>query len=160
MEAFGIDLKLFIAQVINFSILVFLLAKFAYKPILAMLDERRETIATGLKDSEASQKKLAEAENEKKKILEKAFKEADEILQNAKKDSVEKATAIIAKTNAQAENIMKRANEEALLAKERALKEAKTEISQVVLLALDKIVGTELDANEKSKLTTKAIQEL
>lgn len=50
MEALGIDPKLFIGQIINFLILLFILTKFAYKPIVKLLDDRRQKIADGLKD--------------------------------------------------------------------------------------------------------------
>jgi F0F1-type ATP synthase membrane subunit b/b' len=68
--------------------------------------------------------------------------------------------ASIKKANDQADKIVKNANDEASLAKERALKEAKKELSNVVIMALDKIVGEELDTSSKAKLTEQAIKEL
>lgn len=160
MEALGIDLKLIIAQIVNFLILFLLLSKFLYKPIVKMLDDRKTKIEKGLSDSEAATKQLENANSEAQKIKDKAFAEADDIMKTAKKDGDEKAVAILKKANEQADKIVKNANEEAGLAKERALKEAKRELSNVVIMALDKIVNSEIDAPTKERLTEQAIKEL
>lgn len=160
MEALGIDLKLIIAQIVNFLILFIILSKFLYKPIVKMLDDRQKKIERGISDSEAAEKCLGEAGKKAEKIREDAFLEADKIIKAAKKDYDEKALVIIKKANEQAEKIVGRANEEAALAKERALKEAKKELSSVVVMALDKIIENELSPEQKTKLTEKAIKEL
>lgn len=160
MEALGIDLKLLLAQIVNFTILFVVLSKFLYKPITKMLDDREKKIGKGLKDSEEAAECLGEAKSEADKIKDKAYKEADKIIVEAKKEADEKAVALVKKANDQADKILKNANEEASLAKERALKEAKKELSNVVVMALDKIVGEELDNSAKEKLTAQAIKEL
>lgn len=160
MEALGIDLKLLIAQIINFGILFFLLSKFAYKPILNILEERRMKVEQGIKDSEEAGKRLAEAEAEAEKIQEKAYKDANEILKNAKAAATEEASQIVKKASDQADRVMKGAKEEAASAKDKVMAEAKKEISDVVVIALDKIVGSELTVEQKNKLTSKAITEL
>jgi len=160
MEALGIDLKLFIAQIINFVILFLVLSKFLYKPIVKMLSDREQKICKGLKDSENAEKCLGQAKADSDKIKNDAYKEADKIISESKKEADEKATSIVKKANDQADKILKNANDEASLAKERALKEAKKELSNVVVMALDKIVGQDLDNSTKEKLTEKAIKEL
>ncbi|MFA6963327.1 MAG: F0F1 ATP synthase subunit B [Patescibacteria group bacterium] len=160
MEALGIDLKLIIAQIINFGLLFFLLSKFAYKPILKMLTDRQEKIQKGLSDADKAAKKLAETEKEATEIRDKAFKEADEILKNAKVAALAETSAIGDKAAEQAERTIKNAKAEADQVKANVMKDAKKEISDVVIIALDKIVGTEFTAEEKKKMTSKAISEL
>lgn len=160
MEALGIDLKLFIAQAINFIIVMLLLWKFAYTPILNMLTERKSKIEQGLKDSEEAAKAKAKAETESEKILEKAYKDANEIIKNAKAAATSEGSIIVKKASEQADRIMKSAKEEAASTKEKVMSEAKKEISDVVVIALDKIVGNELTADQKNKLTSKAIADL
>jgi F-type H+-transporting ATPase subunit b len=160
MEALGIDLKLFIAQAINFIIVMLLLWKFAYTPILNMLMERKNKIEQGLKDSEEAAQAKAKAETESEKILEKAYKDANEIIKNAKAAAASEGSIIIKKSSEQADRIMKSAKEEAASTKEKVMNEAKKEISDVVVIALDKIVGNELTADQKNKLTSKAIADL
>ncbi len=160
MEALGIDLKLLLAQIVNFTILFVVLSKFLYKPITKMLDDREEKICKGLNDSNEASKSLECAKEAADKVRDKAYKAADKLITNAKKEAGEKAAAIVKKANEQADKILKNANGEASLAKERALKEAKKELSSVVVMALDKIVSTEIDASTKDRLTQKAIREL
>jgi F-type H+-transporting ATPase subunit b len=160
MEALGIDLKLLIAQAINFLIVMFLLWKFAYNPILKIFSERKEKIEKGIKDSEAAEKRLKTADIEAEKIQEKAYGDANEILKNAKAAATAEASELVKKASEQADRILKAARDEAASLKDKTLKEAKKEISDVVVIALDKIVGTELTDEQKDKLTSKAIADL
>ncbi|NCN42517.1 ATP synthase F0 subunit B [Candidatus Berkelbacteria bacterium CG10_big_fil_rev_8_21_14_0_10_43_13] len=160
MEVLGIDVKLIIAQIVNFAILFFLLSKLLYKPITGLLEDRQTKIDKGLKDAEKAAKDRSGAEIEAEKIAEKAYKDANEILKNAKSEATAEAAAIIKKASEQADRIMANAKSEATLSKEKALKDAKTEISDVVVIALSKIVGDELTEEQKNKLTSKAIMEL
>jgi F-type H+-transporting ATPase subunit b len=160
MESLGIDLKLFIAQVVNFLIVMLLLWKFAYNPVLKMLDDRREKIEKGVKDAEEAAKSKAAAQIEAEKIQEKAYSDANEILKNAQAAAVAEGAELIKKASSQADRILKTAKDEANSAKDKTLAEAKKEISGIITLALDKIVGEELNQENKNKLTAKAIQEL
>lgn len=160
MEALGIDLKLLIAQVVNFLIVMFVLWKFAYNPILNMLNERKTKIEKGLTDSEEAEKRLKKAESEAEKVMEKAYADANEILKNAKAAATVEASELIKKASTQADRIMQSAKEEAAGAKDKAMSTAKRELSDVVILALDKIVGNELTTDQKDRLTSKAISEL
>lgn len=160
MEALGIDVKILIAQIVNFLIVLFLLKKFLYGPILNMLDERKTKIDQGLKDSEKAKEMLNNVEIETDKKNEKAFKDAKLLVENAKKEAAEKSAEIIKKANTDADEIMRKAQVEANEAKDKALMSAKGEIGSLVALALDKITGNGLDNSQKDKLTAKAIEEL
>lgn len=160
MESLGIDLKLIIAQLINFGILFFLLSKFAYKPIMNMLDERQKKIEQGLADAESSAKKLADVEAETAKLMDKTSKDADQIMNNAKAAAKVEAAELIKKATDQADRTTKNAEAEAKSAKDNVVSEARKELSSVIVMALDKIVGKELSEDQKKSLTTKAITEL
>ncbi len=160
MDALGINLKLILAQIVNFGIVFFLLSKLLYKPVGNLLSERTEKIETGLKDAEKAGKDRANAEVEAEKIAEKAYKDANEILKNAKAEATLEATGIVKKASEQADRIMANAKSEAATAKDKALEDAKGEISDVVVIALSKIVGDELTEEQKAKLTSKAIADL
>src|SRR5947208_14751024 len=71
-ETFGWNLWLFLSQVISFTIVALLLRRFAYQPILKVLEERRQQIAEGLLNAEKIKKQLAEAEQRHAEILAKA----------------------------------------------------------------------------------------
>lgn len=160
MEALGINLTSFIAQIINFLIVMAILWKFAYKPVLGILEERQKKVEQGLKDAEKASTDRKTAEKEAGKIQEKAYAEANEILKNAKEAASAEGAELVKKANDQADRILKSAKEEASAMKDRIMSDAKKEISDVVFVALDKIVGTNFTDEEKTKLTSKAITEL
>jgi F-type H+-transporting ATPase subunit b len=160
LNSLGIDWKLLLAQVINFLILLFLLTRFLYKPIVKMLDDRSEKVSAGLKAAEKSQKDLAKAETDAEKIREKAYKEANEILTDAEKEADAISSNIVDRAKSQADEIRKYAAEEALSSKDEAMREAKNELSNLVTLALGRIIGEQLDEATKQKLTDKAIRDM
>jgi F-type H+-transporting ATPase subunit b len=99
---FGINPILLIAQIVNFLILLYLLKRFAYKPIFTMLEGRKKTIEEGLKNAEEAKKAFDKAIEEEKKILRKAQDAAKQILSDAKnqadqiaKESEEKTKGVI-----------------------------------------------------------------
>lgn len=160
LTSLGINGKLLIAQIINFLILLFLLSKLLYKPILKMMDERSDKIESGLKAAKKSQESLVKAEEEAEKIREKAYKESNEILANAKAQSEKQQKELVAKAEAQADQIRHHAAEESLAAKEKALKEAKGEISGLIVLALEKITKNKISLKEKQELANAAAKEI
>lgn len=160
MQALGIDWKLLLAQIVNFLILLVLLTKFLYKPIVKILDTRTEKIEAGLKAAEKSQKDLEKADVDAEKIREKAYEDANEILVNAKAEASAEAKQIVSKVETQAKEIRKYAAEEALQSKDKAMKDARGELSNLVTLALGKIIGEQLGEAAKQKMTKDAIKKL
>ncbi len=160
MDALGIDPKLMLAQIINFVILLFLLNRFLYKPITKILLERKEKIAEGIKESEKSKAQLELATKEAEKIREKAYKEANDILQKAKNEANKEAAEIVKKASSQVQKSMDALALEKATYKEKVMSEVKKETGDIVILALNKIVGKEITEEEKKRLTERAIKEL
>lgn len=160
MDAFGINLKILIAQIINFGIVLFLLKKFAYRPILSMLETRSKTIREGLDNAEKAKQNLEKAGAKAKEIHEEAYQEAKQIAAETKVQAEKSAKEIVSKAESQAERIIKLAQEEASTAKDKALAEARNHVGNIVVLALEKIIGNELDNAQKEKLTAKTISDL
>lgn len=160
MEALGLDLKLLIAQIVNFLIVLFLLRKFAYKPVISILEKRATLISEGVDNAHKAEKSLQEATHSKKEILDQAYLEAEKILAEAKTEAADKATTIVKNANLEADKILDKAKTEAATEKDRALIGAKREIGDLLLLSLDKIVGHDLDSAQKQKITASAIKEL
>lgn len=160
LDSLGVDWKLFIAQVVNFLILLFILSKLLYKPLLKLFDERSKKIEQGLKEAEISSKNMELAEIEAEKIRQNAYKEANELLANSKIEAEEQTKAIIADAHKEAEKIIKRGSEEVINMKSNLVKETRTQISDLLTLSLDKITSKKLDAKTRDKLTKEAIMEL
>lgn len=140
ITALGIDLRIFIAQLINFTVLVFVLYKFAYHPILNLLEQRKEKIKKGLEDAEASAIALAEASSEKQQIIAAANKEAEEMSARAKEYADKKADTILAEAQKKAEVAMRDAALRSEELKAQALRESEAEIAKLSVLAAEKIL--------------------
>lgn len=155
IESLGIDWKLLIAQIINFAILLILLKKFLYTPILNMLDQRKGKIEKGLKDSEEAEKKLAECETECKKISQEAVKESEKIIASARKLAETETKKIIAEAEKKSQKIITLAQEDAESRKENALKEAKKELIDLIALSTEKVLGKNVDKSSVGEVVSK-----
>ena len=160
MEALGVDGKLLLGQIANFLILLVLLRLFLYKPLVNMLDTRRNKVKKSLEDADEISKKLAETDEETKKIMHVTKQEASRIISETQKIAVNEKKDIIESAKTQADKIMKDAQNEAKKAKDEIVLDAKREIAGVITLALDKIVGSGLDNTQKEKLTQNAIEDI
>lgn len=139
-SAFGIDWKLLIAQAFNFGVLMVALWYFLYRPILRLIDERREKVAEGVRNAEMAEKKLSEAHGEKSDIIAKASREAEELVSNAKKRAEEKKTELTKEAQAKADAIVKDAEVRAHEAERQAFAKSEKEIAKAAMLAAEKIL--------------------
>jgi len=140
IQAFGIDTKLIVIQIINFVVLVAVLSYFLYKPLLKVLTEREEKITQGIKDAEAAATAKAEADDEKKAILTKAHSEAEEVAVRAKESADEKAASIAAAADEKAASIVTAAEQKAVDIKDQAHKDSEAEIAKLAVLAAEKVL--------------------
>jgi|SRR5579872_467993 len=120
LNNFGINWFLLVAQIVNFLIIFWLLKKFAYKPLFAMLEKRKKEITKGLEDAEKSQELLEKTQQEEKEILKKAQGQAQDILSDAQK---------------QAQETLNLAEEGAKIRVAKMLEDGKREIEQEVVEA-------------------------
>ncbi len=138
--AFGIDWKLLLIQAVNFGVLLAVLTYFLYKPILRIIDERREKVAEGVRTAETAARRLAEAETEKANVVGGAAREAEQIVSNARLRADEKGNEIVQGAEAKADAILKDAAARAEEAKRQALAESSKEIARAAMLAAEKIL--------------------
>src|SRR5919106_7099600 len=122
-EAFGVDLPKLIFQVINFLLLLYLLNRFLFKRVFALLDERQSKIAKGLEDAEAAARDRELARAEREAALDEARKEAQAMIARATKIAEDSRTEIVAEARTQAEKVTERARQEINAEKERAMAE-------------------------------------
>jgi len=154
----GIDWKLLIAQIVNFLVLLFVLWKFAYGPIVAMLEKRQKKIEKGLKDAEEAHKKLEESAELQKDILKKARIEAKDIVEKAYMQAEKSKSELAAEAKVQAEKIIVSAKAEIEQEKQKTIAEIKSEIGGLVVAATEKIVGEKIDEKKDKELIEEAIK--
>lgn len=140
IQAFGIDIKLIVIQVINFTILAGVLTYFLYKPILKMLNEREEKIKKGVEDAEAAGVARNAAEGERKEIVAEAHQSAEEIGKRAEAHAKEVAAAAAAATEEETAHKLQLATARAEAIAEETRKNSEAEIAKLAVLAAEKIL--------------------
>ncbi|MBQ2063832.1 MAG: F0F1 ATP synthase subunit B [Firmicutes bacterium] len=151
VEALGIDLKEFIFYLINFVILIGILAKFLYKPFLKILDERRQKIQDALDSAEAMNRRADEKMDAYTKRIANVESEGREIIREAKSKADQEARAILDDAGERASKMITDARDEIERDKARAREDMKGEIKDLALLAASKILEEEIAPNERQE---------
>ena len=139
-HAFGVDYRLLLIQAVNFGVLLLALWAFLYKPLMKLLDERRQKIEKGVSDAEVAETKLSEAEETKRAMLVEASKEVDAIADRARKDLAEKEKQATAEADEKASRILASAQKESAELKAQALLGAKDELAKMIVLGAEKAI--------------------
>lgn len=159
-NTFGIDGKILLAQAINFLVVAFILWRFAFKPVMATLDERQKKIAEGLQFAEEAKTQLAETEKRQAEVLREANSKAQEILHEARENANQFEDKMRAETSVQIEEMRKRADEANELERQKMLSDVRQEIARLVVLTSGKVLDRELADDEKSRLDKAAAAEI
>ncbi len=159
-ETFGWNAWLFFSQIISFLIVAFLLQKFAYKPILTVLEERRKRIADGLANAEKIKQQLAESEQRYQEILTKANTEAQKMIDDARASAAAVKEKETQKAIGEAEQILTKAREAAALEHTKMLAELKREVGRLVIGTTAKVTGKVLNADDQKRLSEEAAREV
>ncbi|OGY28299.1 MAG: ATP synthase F0 subunit B [Candidatus Woykebacteria bacterium RBG_19FT_COMBO_43_10] len=160
LKDFGVEPILLLAQIVNFVILLYILKRFLYKPILKVLDERKKRIETSMNQSAEIQKKFEEVSQKQQEILDEAKKESTRIIGTAKNEAKILTNQIQTEANTQAEEIMKRNQQSLQLEKQKMISEAKQELIDVVASATERVVERSLTKADKDRLVKKSVAEI
>jgi F-type H+-transporting ATPase subunit b len=159
-ETFGWTWQLFLAQVISFTIVALLLRRFAYKPILAVLEERRRRIEEGQINAEKIKKELAEAEKRYQQILAKANADAQKMIDEARESAAHLSERKQQEAIAAAEQIMAKAREASAIEHERTMESLKRELGRLVVEATAKVTEKVLTPEDQRRLQEEAARQL
>lgn len=159
-ETFGWNPGLFLSQVVSFVIVAFLLRRFAYKPILAVLEERRQRIADGLLNADKIKQELAEAEKRYAEILAKANEQAQKMIDEARESSAHLAERKQQEAIAAAEQIMAKAHEAGEIERERTMADLKRQLGRLVVETTAKVTGKILTSDDQKRLQEEAARQL
>ena len=157
-----VDLSLgtILAQMLNFFILVWLLARFGYKPLLAMMTERKERIA---KDLEAAEKARAEAEEFKADYaaqISNARVEAQQIVEKAIQEAENTTREQLATAREQIEQEKNRARQDIAIERDRAMNSLRNEVVSLSVAMAGKVVAKDMNSETNTKLIEDAIRQL
>ncbi|PYJ94179.1 MAG: ATP synthase F0 subunit B [Verrucomicrobia bacterium] len=159
-ETFGWNPWLFFSQVISFAIVAFLLRRFAYKPILAVLEERRRKIEEGQLNAEKIRKELAEAEKRYQEIVAKANADAQKMIDEARESAAHLSERKQQEAIAAAEQIIAKAREASAIEHERTMEALKRELGRLVVDTTAKVTGKVLTAEDQQRLQEETARQL
>jgi len=159
-EKFGFNLQLFISQVVSFIIVAFLLQKFAYKPILKVLEERRHRIEEGLANADRIKAELAKTEAARREILDQANAQANKLIEEARAVAARVQEQETQKAIATAEQIITKANEAASAEHARMLTELKREVGRLVVETTGRVTGKVLTPEDQKRLAEETSRQL
>lgn len=160
MESLGIDLRLIIIQIINFGLLLFLLNKFLYKPILKILDERKKKVAESLAQAQKIEEEHVRLEEEKKKELQAAQEAGREFFEKAKTEGERQRNEIIGRGKEEAERILQRTKEQLELEKEKLKEDLRAEIADLSIATAEKLLEKRIGKAEEKELLSQALKKL
>jgi len=154
------DPGLFIWTIVTFLVLVFLLAKFAWKPLLAALEARRQLIAKAVDDAEKTRKELERVRQESLGILAKTRVEAEGILSRSRADAEAFREEMRQKAIVDANAIVKRAEKEIQLETNRAVEQLRRESVDLSLAIATKLLQRNVTKDDNVALIDETIKQI
>lgn len=156
----GIDWKLLLFQVVNFLILLFLLKKFLYKPILNLLEKRQTKIRDGLKKAEESEREWQKIKKIKEEETMKAEEKAVQIIAKARKSAEAKEKEILENTSLKTEKMIEGAKIDISMEREKITDEIKKEMAKYIILATEKVLERTLKEEDEKKIAEEMLNAL
>src|SRR5881398_1650516 len=159
-DTFGWSPWLFLSQVISFAIVALLLRRFAYKPILAVLEDRRRRIEEGQLNAEKIKKELAEAEKRYQEILAKANADAQRMIDEARESAAHLSERKQQEAIAAAEQIIAKTREASAIEHERTMESLKHELGRLVVETTAKVTDKVLTPEDQRRLQEETARQL
>jgi F-type H+-transporting ATPase subunit b len=150
----------FLAQCVAVTVLFIVLWLFAWKPVREILEERQQKIAESMANADRIKKSLAEAEATRVSIIQKANEQAAGLIAEAEKAAAARGDRRSQEALRQAEDIIKRAHEAAVLDRDRLLAELKRDIGTLVVQTTEKVAGKVLTAEDQNRLHSETQRQL
>jgi F-type H+-transporting ATPase subunit b len=160
LETLGVKWPEFIASLINFSIVLFVLWRFAYKPIFEMLAARRQKIADSVANADKIKSQLTQTEADRQKILADAGDKANKLIDDARQAAARVREQETQKAIAAAEQIVSKAREAAAQERAQMLASLKREVGRLVVQTTSTVTGKILTADDQKRLAEEAEKQL
>ena len=155
-----LDPGLFVWTIVTFLLLLTVLSKFAWKPLLKMLKEREEFIRSSLEDAEKAQRELAKLNAEGEKIINKARSEAQKILSQGKASAVKMKEEILIDSKEKAKTIADNAENQIRIEKDKAIADIKGEVVNLSISMAEKLIRKNLSADENKALIDESLSKI
>jgi F-type H+-transporting ATPase subunit b len=157
---FGVDWSHLLAQVVSFCIVCAILYRFAYRPVLAMLEVRRQQIALGVANAERIEAELARTEAQRQEVMAQANTQATRFIEEARAAAARMLAQETQKAVAAAEQIAIKAREAAAQDHDRMLAELKREVGRLVVQATTTVTGKILTSEDQRRLAEETAKQV
>ena len=155
-----LDPGLFVWTILSFLLLMFLLSKFAWKPLLKMLNEREEKIRTAIEKAENAEKKLETLNEQGEKILSDARSESQKLLFSTKETAQNLKEEIEREAKQKATSIIDQARVQIQAEKNQVLSEIKNELSSFSIMIAEKLIKKNINKDDNMKLINESIEKV
>lgn len=146
-DAFGINLGIVIAQLVNFGILLFVLYKILYTPILNFVEERTNKIERGVEHAKQAEQALKDASEREKQLLAEARREAASLVEAARANAKEQEAAILEKAKKEVAAVVQQGKKTIEAERKKMLSEVKGEVVSMVIDSTQKVLEGAVDEN-------------
>lgn len=154
------DPGLFLWTILTFLVLLGLLAKFAWKPLLAALEKRQEMIRQSLDDAEKAKQELEQLQEKSKEILSKARAEAQSIVAKSRTEAQRLKTEIRDNAKAEANAILSNAEKQIQLETEKAVSQIRSDVADLSVLVASKLIGKNLSKEDDEALIEESLKQI
>ncbi|RCL89425.1 ATP synthase F0 subunit B [bacterium] len=151
---------LYIWTIITFLLLFYVLAKFAWKPLLGMLEERENLIKTSLNNAETARKELEKINLESEAIITKARTDAQSILSDGKAAAEKIKDDTVAKAKEEANKIKEEAKLQIKAEKDKAISDIKKEVVDLSISVAEKLINKNISEQDNSSLIEESLKEI
>ncbi len=159
-RTFGVDWSHLVAQMISFCIVCILLQRFAYKPVLKMLEERRRQIAQGQANAEQIKIELSRTETRSKEMLDQANAQGNKLIEEARAAAARVQEQETQKAVAAAEQVMLKAKDASAQERTRMLAQLKSEFGRLLVETTVTVTGKILTAEDQQRLAEETARQL
>ncbi|MFH1047731.1 MAG: F0F1 ATP synthase subunit B [Patescibacteria group bacterium] len=154
----GLNYKLFLAQLINFGLIVLVIWKFVYGPLAKAMDERTAKIDRGLKDAADAKAMVENAAAEREKVITESRLRAKEIIESAEADAKKRRDEMIAGAKSEVERVVVEGKQRLRDDQAAMIEDVRQQVAELVLSATEKVTGEKMDAKKDAALIKKALE--
>jgi F-type H+-transporting ATPase subunit b len=152
MEKLGLNVSELIWQIVAFGLLIFLLQRFLYKPILKMLEERRNRIDQSMRDARIAAEKAVAAQEEFERRVNESKREAQMVLAQANEMSAKLREDILAEAREQARQLIDKAKEEIEAERARTMAQLEKQVADLAITVSERVIGESLNEESQRRL--------
>ncbi len=155
-----VDPGLFIWTILTFLVLLGLLGKFAWKPLLAALDSRHELIKNSLDDADKAKQELERLQQDSKAIISEARVEAQSIVAKSRSEAEKLKGELRQKAKEEADSIVRNAEKQIQVETEKAIAEIRSEVVDLSLLVASRLVKKNLSREDNQSLIEESLEQI